>query len=308
MGKIAFVFPGQGAQYTGMGQSLAMRSTAAAEVFRMADAIRPGTSQQCFAGSAEELTVTENTQPCMFCSELAAARALEQAGIRADLTAGFSLGEITALTYAGALTDESGFRTVCRRGSLMQESAEAVDAVMVAVVKLSDEQVHAICDGIDSVYPVNFNCPGQIVVSGLQAGIEMLKAAVKAAGGRALPLKVGGGFHSPFMDTAAEKFAVVLAETDVASPHIPVYANATGTAYAGDMKQLMAKQINHPVRWQTCVENMIAAGADTFVEVGPGKVLAGLIAKISGDVRVLNVFDEESLASAVKELQNSAEK
>ena len=199
MGKIAFVFAGQGAQYPGMGQELAQCSPAAAEIFAKLDALRPGTSAQCFGGTDEELKETKNTQPCMFAVELAAAAALEEGGLRADMAAGFSLGEIGALTYTRAVDLETGFHLVCRRGELMQAAAEEQPTAMAAVLKLSNEEVEQICAQFAQVYPVNYNCPGQVSVACAKEQLAPFSAAVKAAGGRALPLKVRGGFHSPFM-------------------------------------------------------------------------------------------------------------
>ena len=184
MGKIAFVCSGQGAQHTGMGKELSEQNPAAAEIFRKADAIRPGTSEQCFEGSDEILSVTKNTQPCLFAMEMAAAAALKDAGIQADMAAGFSLGELAALAFAGMADFETMFSLVCKRGELMQEAAERTPAAMAAVVKLTADQVKEICGGFSEVYPVNFNCPGQVTVSGLSAQMPALAAAVKAAGGQ----------------------------------------------------------------------------------------------------------------------------
>ena len=304
MGKIAFVFSGQGAQAPGMGKELYECSAAAKAVFELCDSIRPGTSEQCFNGTKEELTVTANTQPDMFAVEVAAARALVEAGIQPDALAGFSLGEISALAFSGAVSLEDGFKLVCRRGELMQEASNAADSAMVAVVKLPPEKVEELAGQFDQVYPVNYNSPAQTVCAGLSSSMDGFKAAVKAAGGRALPLKVSGAFHSPFMSSAAKGLAEVLAPMEFAAPSCPLYSNVTAQPYEdGQFKDLLSRQVENPVRWQTIVENMIAAGVDTFIEVGPGKTLAGLIGKIDSDVRALNVEDAESLKHTIEEVK-----
>lgn len=304
MGKIAFVFSGQGAQAPGMGKELYECSAAAKAVFELCDSIRPGTSEQCFNGTKEELTVTANTQPDMFAVEVAAARALVEAGIQPDALAGFSLGEISALAFSGAVSLEDGFKLVCRRGELMQEASNAADSAMVAVVKLPPEKVEELAGQFDQVYPVNYNSPAQTVCAGLSSSMDGFKAAVKAAGGRALPLKVSGAFHSPFMSSAAKGLAEVLAPMEFAAPSRPLYSNVTAQPYEdGQFKDLLSRQVENPVRWQTIVENMIAAGVDTFIEVGPGKTLAGLIGKINSDVRALNVEDAESLKHTIEEVK-----
>ena len=307
-GKIAIMFSGQGAQYTGMGKSLYENSAAARAVFDCAESIRPGTIAQCFEGSAEELAQTENTQPCVYCVDLAAAMALQEAGIKGDMLAGFSLGEIAALTFSGAVSDEDGFNLVCKRAQLMQKASEKVTAGMVAVLKLSDDEVVALCEKLENVYPVNFNCPGQVVVAGTQDGLEELKARVKEAGGKALPLKVSGGFHSPFMDDAASAFADVLDAMSFASPSVPLYSNVTAKPYDGNFKELLYKQLCNPVRWHVAVKDMIAAGAETFIEVGPGKTLCGFIPRISDSdkIRAFNVEDFESLKKTVEEVAANA--
>lgn len=304
MGKIAFVFSGQGAQAPGMGKELYECSDAAKAVFELCDGIRPGTSEQCFNGTKEELTVTANTQPDMFAVEVAAARALVEAGIQPDALAGFSLGEISALAFSGAVSLEDGFKLVCRRGELMQEASNAADSAMVAVVKLPPEKVEELAGQFDQVYPVNYNSPAQTVCAGLNSSMDGFKAAVKAAGGRALPLKVSGAFHSPFMSSAAKGLAEMLAPMEFGTPSCPLYSNVTAQPYEdGQFKELLSRQVENPVRWQTIVENMIAAGVDTFIEVGPGKTLAGLIGKINSDVRALNVEDAESLKHTIEEVK-----
>ncbi|MBR6444086.1 MAG: ACP S-malonyltransferase [Firmicutes bacterium] len=303
MGKIAFVFAGQGAQHPGMGKELAEISDAAAEVFKKADGIRPGTSVQCFKGTDEELKNTGNTQPCMYAVEMAAAAALSEKGIKADMTAGFSLGELAALTYSGAVDFESGFRLVVRRGALMQQASEEQDTAMAAVLRLAPEKVEEVCAGFEQVYPVNYNCPGQISVAGAAAEMKEFRNAVKEAGGRAIPLKVSGGFHSPFMEKAGAAFEEELAKCDFNAPSCALYSNCTGEEYGGDVCGTIARQMCSPVRWEKIIRNMIDAGADTFIELGPGNTLAGFITKINGDVRVFGLEGKEDLETLISEVK-----
>ena len=306
MSKTAFVFSGQGAQYPGMGESLCQSSAAAKRIFDLCDAIRPGTSSQCFTGTKEELTITSNTQPDMFAVELAAAAALEEAGIHPDALAGFSVGEIGALACSGALSVEDSFRLVCRRGELMQYASDAADTGMVAVVKLPPHQVEELASRFEQVYPVNYNGPAQTVCAGLSASMEGFKAAVKDAGGRAIPLRVAGAFHSPFMASASAGLAEELKQYTFQPPRCPLYSNVTGMPYEGTdtYAALLERQVISPVRWQQIVENLIAQGVDTFIEVGPGNTLTGLIGKIDPGVKCCNVDSAESLQKTIMEVSH----
>ncbi|HHV31480.1 ACP S-malonyltransferase [Caproiciproducens sp. LBM24188] len=298
MDTLAFVFSGQGAQYPGMGKELYETSPAARRVFDAADAIRPGTSKQCFEGTAEELAQTINTQPCVFCMDLAAAESLREAGLEPCVAAGFSLGEVAALTFAGAFDFETGFRLVCRRAEFMQEAAERYDGAMVAVLRLPPDTVKELCERFENTYPVNYNSAAQTVVALLKANQEAFVKAVQEAGGKAVPLAVSGGFHSPFMDRAAEQLREVLDEIEMKDPKIPVYANSTALPYDKDPKDLLARQVNHPVLWQKTVEAMAAGGIETMIEVGPGKTLCGLIKKTAPGVRILNVENTAGVEAA----------
>lgn len=289
MGKIAFVFSGQGDQFPGMGKELADKYPSAKSVFDMCDGIRPGTSEQCFNGTEEELKETKNTQPCLFAMELAAANVLFDKGVKPEALAGFSLGEVTAATAAGIFDNETGFRLVCKRGELMQTEAEKFDTSMAAVVKLTPEQVQDVCAKYSDVYPVNFNCPGQITVSGLASQMKDFSADVKAAGGRALPLKLKGAFHSPFMNAASEAFRVELENAKINKGNITLYSDLTSMPYTDDVAELLSKQICSPVLWEKIVRNMIADGFDTFIEIGPGRTLTNMIKKISADVKAQTV-------------------
>ena len=295
MGKIAFVFSGQGAQYTGMGKELYECSPAAKAVFDMADSIRQGTSAQCFEADKETLSITVNTQPCVFTADLAAAAAVAEKGIKPDYLAGFSLGEIAALGFGGVMSYEEAFRLVCKRGELMDKAAKENEGAMVAVMKLIPEKVEELAKQFDNTYPVNYNSPAQTVVATTKENADKLVEAVKAEKGKGIKLAVSGAFHSPFMRSAAEGLGEYLADKELEKPVIPIYSNVTAQPYGDDIKQLIKSQAESPVQWQKTVENLIAEGVDTFIEVGVGKTLAGLIKKINKDVRVFNVENRETL-------------
>lgn len=304
MGKIAFLFSGQGAQYPGMAREWYETSPRVRALFDEAEALRPGTLAMMFEGDEEALRQTANTQPALYLADLAAALAAQEAGICPDAVAGFSLGEIPALAFAGAYSPIDGFRLACKRGEVMGAAAAKVDAGMAAVVKLQNEVVEELCRAHEQVYPVNYNCDGQLVVSGLTASLPAFYDAVKAAGGRALPLKVGGGFHSPFMNEASAAFGQALCDFALVTPAIPAYSNCTAQPYTADsdLRDLLTKQINHPVKWARTLQTMAESGIDTFIETGVGTVLTKLTPKVLPEAKSFACGNPAELSALKKEL------
>ncbi len=302
MGKIAFVFSGQGAQKAGMGKSFYEANEAVRAVFDEAERLREGTLRQCFEGTAEELKETQNTQPCLYLTDWAAAMALQAAGVTPAGVAGFSLGELPALAFAGAYSPLDGFRLACIRGKAMAKAAAEHPASMLAVMKLENSKTEEICKQFKQVYPVNYNAPGQLVVAGAKEEMDAFSKAVRAAGGRGLPVAVGGGFHSPFMQEASREFGEAAKAFDLKQPKIPVYSNFTTEPYTENVRELMEQQISHSLRWQESIERMAADGFDTFIEVGIGDTLKKLIKRILPEARVYSVSDQEEIEQLKEEL------
>ncbi len=303
MGKIAFLFSGQGAQHPGMGKNLYENFSEVAGLFDKAEALRPGTLAQMFEGDEAVLRDTANTQPCLYLADLAAALAVKNAGIVPDMVAGFSLGEIPALAFAGAYTPETGFQIACARGRHMAKAAAEAPAGMAAVVKLPNETVEELASHYEHVYPVNYNCTGQLVCAGSTEELPQFYEEVKAAGGRALPLKVGGGFHSPFMTPAVAEFEKDLANFEITAPSLPIYANLTAAPYNETVRETMCAQINHPVLWEKIILSMAEQGVTTFIETGVGNTLQKLVEKIVPDAKSFAVETKEQLDALLAELE-----
>ena len=288
MGGLAFVFSGQGDQRPGMGKDLYLSNRTAAKVMDQFESVRTGTLRQCFEGEREELRNTANAQPCLYV--FAAAVALSERGILPDAVAGFSLGEIPAAAFAGVFDAETGFRLVCKRGELMAQAATEAPSCMAAVLGLGRDEVEELCAQFDEVFPANYNGPGQVAVSASEGQMSAFKAYAEDNGARVVALKVQGGFHSPYMESAARGFAAELQKVVFNKPSIPVYSNVTSLPY-GDAGSLLAQQICAPVRWEETIRNMIADGIDSFIEVGPGKTLSNIVKRIDGGVSVSCVSD-----------------
>ena len=288
--KKAYVFPGQGAQFVGMGKDLYETSPLAKELFEKAnDILGFRITSLMFEGTDEDLKQTKVTQPAIFLHSVILARVLGEE-FKPDMVAGHSLGEFSALVAAGALSFEDGLKLVYTRALAMQKACEANPSTMAAIIALPDETVENICASIDDiVVPANYNCPGQIVISGSITGIEKACELMKEAGAkRALPLKVGGAFHSPLMEPAKVELSEAINSTKFSSPSCPIYQNVstTGDTNPETIKKNLVAQLTSPVKWTQSVQNMIADGATEFVELGPGSVLQGLITKISNNVSV----------------------
>lgn len=288
--KKAFVFPGQGAQFVGMGKDLYESSPVAQELYEKANEILGfRITDLMFEGTEEDLRQTKVTQPAIFLHSVILAKTLGEE-FKPAMTAGHSLGEFSALVAARALTFEDGLKLVYKRALAMQKACEAEPSTMAAVLALPDEKVEEICASIDEVVvPANFNCPGQIVISGSIAGVEKACELMKEAGAkRALLLKVGGAFHSPLMEPARLELSEAIEATEVIAPLCPVYQNVStiGETAPAVIKANLIAQLTSPVKWTQSVQQMIADGATEFVELGPGSVLQGLIIKINKEVTV----------------------
>ena len=288
----AFVFPGQGAQFVGMGKDLYENNANAKELFEKANEILGyRITDIMFDGTDEDLRQTKVTQPAVFLHSVISAFCMGD-DFKPAMTAGHSLGEFSALVAAGALNFEDGLKLVYARAMAMQKACEAAPSTMAAIIGIADEKVEEICaevskEGKGVVVPANFNCPGQLVISGNVEAINEACARIKAAGAkRALPLKVGGAFHSPLMQPAKDELQKAIEETVINQPTCPVYQNVDGKPHTdpAEIKANLIAQLTSSVRWTQCVQNMIADGADDFTECGPGKALQGMIARISKDV------------------------
>ncbi|MCD8371619.1 MAG: ACP S-malonyltransferase [Clostridiales bacterium] len=305
MSKVAFIYPGQGAQVCGMGQDFYERSETAKAVFDLATEILGFSMPELCFEKNDRLDVTEYTQAAMVTVGIAMTKVLEERGVRPDVTAGLSLGEYCALFAAGAMTEADAIATVRQRGILMQEAVPLGQGGMAAILAMDAAAIEAVIADIDGVQIANYNCPGQIVISGMKEAVDTACVKLKEAGAkRAIPLNVSGPFHSKMLTGAGEKLGETLETVEIRSLQIPYVANVTAE-YVTDsarIKPLLVKQVSSSVRWEQSVRAMLADGVDCFIEIGPGKTLAGFMKKIDRSVKVLNIEKFDDLDRVVEAL------
>jgi len=309
MGKIAFVFPGQGSQYVEMGKEFAENFESAAKVFDAAtEALGYDMKKMCFEGPEEELKKTEITQPTILTASYAVYNVLLEKGIKPEMVAGLSLGEYTALVAAGVMSFEDAVRVVRKRGKFMQEEVPFGVGTMAAILGLGDEAVIEACEhgsALGICEPANFNCPKQLVIAGEVKAVESAVVKAKELGAKkAVMLPVSAPFHTSMLKGAGEKLALELEKVEIKEFDVPVVANVNADYYASKdvVKDLLIQQVSNPVRWEASVKKMIEGGVDTFIEVGPGKSLGKFIKRISKEVKILNVENMESLEKTLNEL------
>jgi [acyl-carrier-protein] S-malonyltransferase len=302
MKPIAFIFPGQGSQYVGMGKELFENFSVAKKVFEEADdALHLSISALCFKGPEEALKLTENTQPAVLTTSIAAFKVLqEEKGITPQFTAGHSLGEYSALVVSGALTFSEAVKMVRLRGKFMQEAVPVGEGAMAAVLGMEREQVEKLCEEIsygEVLTPANFNCPGQIVIAGHAKAVERAIERVKKDGKKAVPLPVSAPFHSPLMKPAGERLEKALEEISVSNLRIPVVTNVEAEVNTSKdrVKGLLVAQVSSPVRWEESMRKMIGKGIEQVLEIGPGKVLSGLMKRIDNRIETGNLEDLQTL-------------
>lgn len=300
MSKIAFMFPGQGAQYIGMGKDFYDAVPESRRMFELAsEASGLDVAALCFEEN-ENINITEYTQIAMLAAEVAMLKAVEERGIKPDVTAGLSLGEYGALAASGVMSEADVFKVVRKRGLYMQEAVPTGGA-MTAVLGLDADVIEKVCEETPGIVSIaNYNCPGQIVITGEEAAVSKAAQALAQAGAkRCVPLKVSGPFHSKMLTGAGEKLGKVLADVQIGEIEVPYLANVTADYVTdkGQVKELLEKQVSSSVRWQQTIERMLADGVDTFIEIGPGKTLSGFMRKINRDVKTINI---EKLADLEK--------
>lgn len=298
MGKTAFIFPGQGAQYTGMGKDFYEQLPVCRDVFEKASQVTGLDMKELCFEEDSRLHITEYTQVAMLTVEAAILRAVLEKGVKSQINAGLSLGEYGALLASGVLSEEDAFRVVRQRGILMQEAVPTGGA-MSAVIGTDTELIEKICEQTDGIVSIaNYNCPGQIVITGEEKAVVSAGEALKAAGARRIvPLKVSGPFHSAMLKGAGEKLGDVLSDIELGNIEVPYVTNVTGECVtdSAQVKELLVKQVYSSVKWQQCVEEMIRQGVDTFIEIGPGKTLTGFLRKIDRSVTGINIEKIEDL-------------
>ena len=300
----AFIFPGQGAQVVGMGKDFYEKYEESREIFDKASELLGFDMKELCFENEKDINITEHTQPALLTVSVAILRVLEQKGIRPDVCAGLSLGEYCAMVASEVMSFEDAVKTVRQRGILMQEAVPLGVGAMCAVLGLDGETVNKVCQGVDDVYVANYNCPGQIVISGKAEAVEQAAGLLKEAGAkRCMMLNVSGPFHSPLLREAGDKLAEVLKDVKLNDGFTIPYVTNVTAEYVNtteEIRELLRKQVSSSVMWQQSVENMIAKGVDTFVEIGPGKTLAGFMKRINKEVRMVNIGSVEDLEKAVE--------